>query len=259
MKKALIAMSGGVDSSVAAFLIKQQGLDATGVTMKLYDNEDIGIARENTCCSDDDIADARAVCARLSIPYYVFNFRDDFNTEVIDRFIKAYENGSTPNPCIDCNRYIKFERLMRRMAELNMDYVVTGHYARIEYDEERKRYLLKKALDDKKDQSYVLYSLTQEQLSHTLFPLGSLNKDEVRKIAEENGFVNAKKHDSQDICFVPDGKYAEFIEGYTGKKYECAETERDSASTRELSATQSVSARDWAWLCPLLCMCSRRI
>lgn len=223
MKKALIAMSGGVDSSVAAFLIKQQGLDATGVTMKLYDNEDIGIARENTCCSDDDIADARAVCARLSIPYYVFNFRDDFNTEVIDRFIKAYENGSTPNPCIDCNRYIKFERLMRRMAELNMDYVVTGHYARIEYDEERKRYLLKKALDDKKDQSYVLYSLTQEQLSHTLFPLGSLNKDEVRKIAEENGFVNAKKHDSQDICFVPDGKYAEFIEGYTGKKYECGD------------------------------------
>ena len=223
MKKALIAMSGGVDSSVAAFLIKQQGLDATGVTMKLYDNEDIGIARENTCCSDDDIADARAVCARLSIPYYVFNFRDDFNTEVIDRFIKAYENGSTPNPCIDCNRYIKFERLMRRMAELNMDYVVTGHYARIEYDEERKRYLLKKALDDKKDQSYVLYSLTQEQLSHTLFPLGSLNKDEVRKIAEENGFVNAKKHDSQDICFVPDGKYTEFIEGYTGKKYECGD------------------------------------
>ena len=223
MKKALIAMSGGVDSSVAAFLIKQQGLDATGVTMKLYDNADIGIARENTCCSDDDIADARAVCARLSIPYYVFNFRDDFNTEVIDRFIKAYENGSTPNPCIDCNRYIKFERLMRRMAELNMDYVVTGHYARIEYDEERKRYLLKKALDDKKDQSYVLYSLTQEQLSHTLFPLGSLNKDEVRKIAEENGFVNAKKHDSQDICFVPDGKYAEFIEGYTGKKYECGD------------------------------------
>ena len=223
MKKALIAMSGGVDSSVAAFLIKQQGLDATGVTMKLYDNEDIGIARENTCCSDDDIADARAVCARLSIPYYVFNFRDDFNTEVIDRFIKAYENGSTPNPCIDCNRYIKFERLMRRMAELNMDYVVTGHYARIEYDEERKRYLLKKALDDKKDQSYALYSLTQEQLSHTLFPLGSLNKDEVRKIAEENGFVNAKKHDSQDICFVPDGKYAEFIEGYTGKKYECGD------------------------------------
>ena len=223
MKKALIAMSGGVDSSVAAFLIKQQGLDATGVTMKLYDNEDIGIARENTCCSDDDIADARAVCARLSIPYYVFNFLDDFNTEVIDRFIKAYENGSTPNPCIDCNRYIKFERLMRRMAELNMDYVVTGHYARIEYDEERKRYLLKKALDDKKDQSYVLYSLTQEQLSHTLFPLGSLNKDEVRKIAEENGFVNAKKHDSQDICFVPDGKYAEFIEGYTGKKYECGD------------------------------------
>lgn len=218
MKKALIAMSGGVDSSVAALLIKEQGLDATGVTMKLYDNEDIGL-KSNTCCSDDDIADARAVCARLSIPYYVFNFRDDFNEEVINRFITAYENGSTPNPCIDCNRYIKFERLMRRMSELGMDYVVTGHYARIEQDEDSGRYLLKKAVDDSKDQSYVLYSLTQEQLSHTLFPLGALSKTEVREIAEKNGFINAKKHDSQDICFVPDGKYAEFIEGYTGKRY----------------------------------------
>ena len=218
MKKALIAMSGGVDSSVAALLIKEQGLDATGVTMKLYDNEDIGL-KSNTCCSDDDIADARAVCARLSIPYYVFNFRDDFNEEVINRFITAYENGSTPNPCIDCNRYIKFERLMRRMSELGMDYVVTGHYARIEQDEDSGRYLLKKAVDDSKDQSYVLYSLTQEQLSHTLFPLGTLSKTEVREIAKKNGFINAKKHDSQDICFVPDGKYAEFIEGYTGKRY----------------------------------------
>ncbi len=218
MKKALIAMSGGVDSSVAALLIKEQGLDATGVTMKLYDNDDIGL-KSNTCCSDDDIADARAVCARLSIPYYVFNFRDDFNKEVINRFITAYENGSTPNPCIDCNRYIKFERLMRRMSELGMDYVVTGHYARIEQDKDTGRYLLKKAVDDSKDQSYVLYSLTQEQLSNTLFPLGTLSKTEVREIAEKNGFINAKKHDSQDICFVPDGKYAEFIEGYTGKRY----------------------------------------
>jgi tRNA-specific 2-thiouridylase len=150
----------------------------------------------------------------------VFNFRDSFNEQVIARFIKAYENGSTPNPCIDCNRYIKFDRLMLRMKELNMDYVVTGHYARIEYDENLGRYILKKAVDDSKDQSYVLYSLTQEQLKHTLFPLGSMNKTEVRKIAEENGFINAKKHDSQDICFVPNGKYAEFIEQYTGKKYE---------------------------------------
>ncbi|MCR5652952.1 MAG: tRNA 2-thiouridine(34) synthase MnmA, partial [Ruminococcus sp.] len=194
--------------------------DATGTTMKLYDNNDIGVKKENTCCSADDIADARAVCNKLGIPYYVFNFRDSFKEQVIERFIDAYENGSTPNPCIDCNRYIKFERLMNRMKELEMDYVVTGHYARIERDEKTGRFLLKKAVDDSKDQSYVLYSLTQEQLRHTLFPLGSLNKTEVRRIADENGFINAKKHDSQDICFVPDGKYAEFIESYTGKKYE---------------------------------------
>lgn len=217
--KALIAMSGGVDSSVAALLIKEKGYDSTGITMKLYDNDDIGEKKENTCCSLDDIDDARAVCRKLGIPYYVYNFRDSFNDEVIARFISAYENGSTPNPCIDCNRYIKFDRLMRRMYELEMDYVVTGHYARIEFDEAAQRYILKKSLDTGKDQSYVLYSLTQEQLRHTLFPLGELNKTQVREIAEANGFINAKKRDSQDICFVPDGKYAQFIESYTGKTY----------------------------------------
>ncbi len=219
MEKALIAMSGGVDSSVASLLIKEAGYICAGITMKLYDSE-IDADNPNTCCSEDDIADARAVCNKLSIPYYVFNFKDSFDREVISRFIKAYEDGSTPNPCIDCNRYIKFDRLMLRMKELEMDYVVTGHYARIEYDEKLKRYILKKAVDNTKDQSYVLYSLTQEQLAHTLFPLGSMTKTEARKIAEKNGFINAKKHDSQDICFVPDGKYAEFIERYTGKKYE---------------------------------------
>ncbi|MCH5298717.1 MAG: tRNA 2-thiouridine(34) synthase MnmA [Ruminococcus sp.] len=219
MKKALIAMSGGVDSSVAALLIKEMGYESIGITMKLYDNEDIGEKKENTCCSLDDIADAKAVCYRLGIPHYVFNFRDSFNEQVIERFIRAYETGATPNPCIDCNRYIKFDRLLRRMYELEMDYVVTGHYARIEFDERLGRYVLKKAVDDSKDQSYVLYSLTQEQLAHTLFPLGFMNKTEVRKTAEENKFINAKKHDSQDICFVPDGKYAEFIEQYRGKSY----------------------------------------
>lgn len=218
MKKALIAMSGGVDSSVASLLVKESGYNCAGITMKLYD--EIDSEKTNTCCSADDIADARAVCNKLGIPYYVFNFKDSFDKEVISRFIKAYENGSTPNPCIDCNRYIKFDRLMLRMKELNMDYVVTGHYARIEYDDNLNRFILKKALDNTKDQSYVLYSLTQEQLAHTLFPLGAMNKTEVRKIAEEKGFVNASKHDSQDICFVPNGKYAEFIEQYTGKKYE---------------------------------------
>lgn len=222
-KKALIAMSGGVDSSVAALITKEQGYDCTGITMKLYDNEDVGLKKENTCCSIDDIEDARAVCRTLEIPYYVFNFRDSFNEQVIHRFIKAYENGATPNPCIDCNRYIKFDRLMHRMKELSMDYVVTGHYARIEFDENLGRYILKKAVDDTKDQSYVLYSLTQHQLKHTLFPLGYMTKDEARKIAEENNFINARKHDSQDICFVPDGKYAEFIEQYTGKKYPCGD------------------------------------
>lgn len=212
-------MSGGVDSSVASLLIKEAGYEATGITMKLYGGE-LPENSTNTCCSEDDIADARAVCNKLKIPYYVFNFTDCFNEQVISRFIEAYENGSTPNPCIDCNRYIKFDRLMKRMEELKMDFVVTGHYARIEYSENLGRYVLKKAVDNTKDQSYVLYSLTQYQLSHTLFPLGSMNKTEVRKIAEENGFINAKKHDSQDICFVPDGKYAEFIERYTGKTYE---------------------------------------
>ncbi len=218
-KKALIAMSGGVDSSVAALLIKEQGYDCTGITMKLYDNDDIGLKKENTCCSVDDIADARAVCCNLGIPYYVFNFKDSFNEQVIDRFIKAYEEGATPNPCIDCNRYIKFDRLLHRMKELDMDYVVTGHYAQIEYNEKSDRYLLKKAVDNSKDQSYVLYSLTQQQLKHTLFPLGSMTKEEARIVAEKHNFINARKHDSQDICFVPDGKYAEFIEQYTGKKY----------------------------------------
>ncbi len=216
-KKVIIAMSGGVDSSVAAFLMKKNGYDCIGATMKLYDNENIAVSREKTCCSLDDIEDARAVSFKLSIPYYVFNFKDEFKEKVIDKFISTYENGGTPNPCIDCNRYLKFEKLFQRMNELGYDYVVTGHYARVE--ERNGWYYLKKGIDETKDQSYVLYSLTQHQLSHILFPLGDYSKAQIREIAEENGFLNARKKDSQDICFVPDGDYAGFIEKYTGKSY----------------------------------------
>lgn len=218
MRKAIIAMSGGVDSSVAALLTKETGDECIGATMKLFHNEDIGVKREKTCCSLDDVEDARNVCYRMGIRYYVFNFSERFKEDVMDRFVDAYEHGATPNPCIDCNRYLKFDKMFQRMRELEYDYIVTGHYARVEYDEEKNRYLLKKAVDDTKDQSYVLYMLTQEQLAHISLPLGGLCKTEVREIAEKHGFVNARKHDSQDICFVPDGDYAKFIEQYTGRK-----------------------------------------
>ena len=214
MDKVLIAMSGGVDSSVAAFLMKEQGCQCIGATMQLFHNEDIGVKRTKTCCSLEDVEDARSVAFRLGIPYYVFNFSDDFKGQVIDRFIAAYERGATPNPCIDCNRYLKFERLYERARILGCDAIVTGHYARIE--QENGRWLLKKSLDESKDQSYVLYSLTQEQLAHTRLPLGAMHKSETRRIAEEQGFYNADKPDSQDICFVPDGDYAGFIARFTG-------------------------------------------
>ena len=212
MKKALIAMSGGVDSSVAALLMQQKGYECVGATMKLFENEQAGVKREKTCCSLDDVEDARSVAYRLHMPYYVFNFTANFEKEVMDRFVCAYEKGWTPNPCIDCNRYLKFEKLYLRMQEMQMDTIVTGHYARVVYDEASGRYLLKKGLDNSKDQSYVLYNLTQEQLAHTQFPVGELSKHEVREIAEANGFINADKPDSQDICFVPDGDYAAWLE-----------------------------------------------
>lgn len=217
MKRALIAMSGGVDSSVAAYLMKKNGYECIGATMRLYSNEDAGISREKSCCSLDDVQDARSVANKIGIQYYVFNYTADFKTQVIDRFISAYECGTTPNPCIDCNRYLKFGCLYHRAAELYCDYVVTGHYARIE--QKNGRWLLKKAVDDTKDQSYVLYAMTQDQLAHTQFPLGDLYKTQTREIAQQQGFINARKHDSQDICFVPDGDYAKVIELHTGKKY----------------------------------------
>ncbi len=216
-KKVIIAMSGGVDSSVAAFLMKENGYECIGATMKLYDNDVIGISREKTCCSLDDIEDARAVARRLKIPYYVFNFKGAFKEKVIKNFISTYENGGTPNPCIDCNRYLKFEKLFQRMYELGFDYVVTGHYAKV--IEKDGWFYLKKGKDVSKDQSYVLYSLTQNQLAHILFPLGEYSKSDIREIADKQGFVNAGKKDSQDICFVPDGDYVKFIEDYTGKTY----------------------------------------
>lgn len=219
--KALIAMSGGVDSSVAALLTLQQGYSCIGCTMKLYENATAGISAGRTCCSLDDVEDARSVAFKLGMSYYVFNFKDSFKTQVIDRFVEAYENGITPNPCIECNRYMKFEKLYERAKLLSCDKLVTGHYARIE--KQGEKYLLKKAVDLSKDQSYVLYSLNQEQLAHMLFPLGELCKTETRKIAEAHGFINASKPDSQDICFVPDGDYAKVIKLQTGKEYPCGD------------------------------------
>ncbi len=214
-KKALIAMSGGVDSSVAALIMKESGFECTGCTMKLYDNEDACVPKSRTCCSLKDVEDARGVAERLGMPYYVFNFSEDFKETVIRRFVESYENGLTPNPCIDCNRYMKFDKLFARAQILGCRYVVTGHYARIE--EKDGRFFLKKSLNKEKDQSYVLYDMTQEKLAHTLFPLGNMRKEDVRRKAAENGFVNAQKPDSQDICFVPEGDYARVIEKHTGR------------------------------------------
>lgn len=217
MPKAIIAMSGGVDSSVAAFLMQQQGYDIIGITLKLH--TDSISSDEPSCCTQQDILDAKSVCDRLNIEHRVVYMEADFEHYVVERFVDAYISGSTPNPCIDCNRFIKFSKLLDIAKAEGYDYIVTGHYAQVEYDGSTDRYLLKKGLDHSKDQSYVLYSLRQDLLSHLKLPLGELSKDEVRTIAEQNGFVNASKKDSQDICFVPDGKYADFITRYTGRQF----------------------------------------
>ncbi len=216
-KKVMLAMSGGVDSSVALLLLKEK-YDVIGVTLKLFENEDIGIKSAKTCCSLSDVEDAKSVAARCGVDHYTFNFKDNFNEQVISRFTRAYLKGETPNPCIDCNRYVKFDEMLRRAISLDCDYLATGHYARIEKDEGSGRFILKKAVDESKDQSYVLYSLTQSQLSRLLFPMGEMRKTEARILADSSDLINANKPDSQDICFVPDGDYAGFIERTTGEK-----------------------------------------
>ena len=216
--KVLVGMSGGVDSAVSAYLLKEAGYAPIGVNCRFFDNEDAFLT-EKTCCSLEDAEDARAVAARLGIPFYVFNFKDAFQTHVIQAFVDTYIAGGTPNPCINCNRFLKFGSLLQRAQELGANGVATGHYAKVEYDAGSGRYLLRKGVDETKDQSYVLYCMTQKQLSKTVFPLGEMKKTEVRALARELGFVNAKKHESQDICFVPDGDYAAFIEKHTGRVF----------------------------------------
>lgn len=204
-------MSGGVDSSVAALLLQQQGYSICGATLSLYSNTDIGLGETKTCCALDDVEDARRVCAKLGIDHLVFNMKTQFKQGVIDPFAKGYQRGETPNPCVECNRSIKFSGVLAKAQQLEYDAIATGHYVQREYDAAAGRWLLKKAMDPAKDQSYVLYVLTQPTLAKTLFPLGGMTKQEVRQMAEEHSLVTARKSESQDICFVPDGDYAGFL------------------------------------------------
>ena len=207
-------MSGGVDRSVPALLTKRMAYASIGCTMKLYDAPHDGAARGRSGCLPEDVEDARSIALRMGMPYYVFNFKDAFRSRVLEKFIRSYEAGRTPNPCVDCNRYLKFDRLFERARVLGCDRIVTGHYARIAFN--GKEYVLKKGLDPCKDRSYFLYPMAHEELSRTLFPLGALPKSETPQIAKEAGFVNADKPDSQDICFAPNGDYARVIESDTG-------------------------------------------
>ena len=213
----LTAMSGGVDSSVSAFLMREKYNVCKGATMLLFLNEALGISSKHPCCSRENIADAKSVCDVLGIEHEAINFMAEFEDSVIHKFVDVYESGGTPNPCIDCNKFMKFDKFLRHAQESGHERIATGHYARIERD--NGRYLLRKAVDLSRDQSYVLYMMTQEVLSCVEFPLGGMLKTDVRKLAESLGFTNARKHDSQDICFVPDGDYGSFIASYTGKTY----------------------------------------
>lgn len=217
-KKVVVGMSGGVDSSVAAWLLKEQGYDVIGVTMQIWQDEEPQIQQENGgCCGLSAVDDARRVAEQLEIPYYVMNFKQEFKTNVMDYFIREYLAGRTPNPCIACNRYVKWESLLQRSLEIGADFIATGHYARID-KLENGRYTLRTSATSSKDQTYALYNLTQEQLARTLMPVGAYTKEEIRAMAERIGLRTANKPDSQEICFVPDQDYAGFIDRATGKK-----------------------------------------
>ena len=215
-KKVVVGMSGGVDSSVAAYLLKQQGYDVVGVTMQIWQDESHEeIENKGGCCGLSAVDDARRVATMLDIPYYVINFKSEFKRDVIDYFVREYLAGRTPNPCIACNRYVKWESLLTRSIQIGADYIATGHYARI-CELPNGRYAIRNSVTAKKDQTYALYNLTQEQLKRTLMPIGDYTKEEVRKIAEDIGLMVAGKPDSMEICFVPDNDYASFIEKETG-------------------------------------------
>ncbi len=214
-KKVMLGMSGGVDSSVAAYLLKEEGYDVVGVTLQLCpENTD-----SDGCNSSLAVRDAKKVAEKLGISFYVFDFKDLFDKKVIEYFTDEYLNGRTPNPCIACNKHIKFDAMLKKADEMGIDYIATGHYATVEYDDVSKRYLLKKSKTDAKDQTYVLYNLTQDKLSRILMPLGEYEKDEIRHIAEKIGIDVANKPDSQEICFVADNDYAGFIERRVGKVF----------------------------------------
>lgn len=220
-KKVVVGMSGGVDSSVAAWLLKNQGYDVIGVTMQIWqDEEEAAMEEHGGCCGLSAVDDARRVATALDIPYYVMNFKKEFKENVIDYFIDDYLHGRTPNPCIACNRYVKWESLLKRSLDIGAEYIATGHYARVE-KLLNGRYAIRNSATAAKDQTYALYNLTQDQLSKTLMPVGEYTKDQIRAMADEIGLLVAHKPDSQDICFVPDGDYAAAIERLTGIKAPC--------------------------------------